>query len=42
MIKDHIKPHFLERFKVTSVLSFVLDFNLVSHELNNFTSKLLY
>ena len=33
---------FDERFKVTSVPSFVADFNLLSCELDNFSSKVLY
>ena len=33
---------FDERFKVTSVLFFILDFNLLSCELENFTFQVLY
>ena len=33
---------FDERFKVTSVLFFIPDFNLLSCELDNFTFKVLY
>ena len=33
---------FDERFEVTSVPSFISDFNLISYELDNFTVKVLY
>ena len=35
-------PTFGESFKVTSVPFFILDFNLLSCELDNFTFKVLY